>query len=143
LNLIRVMPAKGQDSAMPTSTFLARLIGPVLLIAGLGVFTNRATFRAMAEESLHSPALLYLSGLLVLPAGLAIVLTHNVWQADWRVIITVLGWLLVISGAVRILVPAQVRSLGELVLRHPVGLCVAGGLWLGFGVVLCFFGYFR
>jgi hypothetical protein len=33
LNLIRVMPAKGQD--MPTSIFLAKLIGPFALAVGV------------------------------------------------------------------------------------------------------------
>jgi hypothetical protein len=40
----------------------------------------------------------YLSGLLSLLAGLAIVNLHNTWRADWRVIITVLGWLMTIGG---------------------------------------------
>src|SRR5437016_1615297 len=124
------MPAKGQDIAMPTSTFLARLIGPVLLIAGVGLFANRASFRSMAQEFLRSPASLYFSGFLILPAGLAIVLTHNLWVANWRVIITVLGWLMMIGGVLRMLAPAQVRSLGESMLGHPLVLCVAGGIWL-------------
>ena len=56
----------------------------------------------MAEEFLRSRALIYLSGLLTMTAGLAIVLTHNVWVADWPVLITMLGWLATIGGAVRI-----------------------------------------
>ena len=46
-----------------------------------------------AEEFLNSHALIYLAGIITLTAGLAIVLTHNVWAADWRILITVLGWL--------------------------------------------------
>ena len=34
-------------------------------------------------------------------AGLAIVLVHNVWTFDWRVIITILGWLAVLGGIFR------------------------------------------
>ena len=56
----------------------------------------------MAEEFLRSRALIYLSGLLTMTAGLAIVLAHNVWARDWPVLITVLGWLATIGGAVRI-----------------------------------------
>ena len=47
----------------------------------------------MADEFLRSRALIYLSGVLIHDGGLAIVLTHNVWVADWRVLITLLGWL--------------------------------------------------
>src|SRR5260370_1285765 len=70
---------------MSTSVFIARLIGPVMLVIGLAVFTNQRAFRDMAEEFLASRALLFLSGLLIMPVGLAIVLTHNIWAADGRV----------------------------------------------------------
>jgi hypothetical protein len=39
-NLIRVMPAKG-ETAMTPSTYLAQLIGPVVLAAAVGLFLNR------------------------------------------------------------------------------------------------------
>ena len=128
---------------MPTSIFLAKLIGPVLLVVAVGLFVNRTAFRAMAQEFLRSPALLYLSGFLILLGGLALVLNHNLWVADWRVLITVLGWLATIGGAVRILLPAQVKSMGEAMLKHPMGMNIAGVFWLAFGALLCFFGYFR
>jgi hypothetical protein len=35
---------------MQTSVFLARLIGPVMLVVGLAVFANQRAFRDMAEE---------------------------------------------------------------------------------------------
>ncbi len=90
---------------MATSIFLAKLIGPVLLVVGIGLFVNAKTYRKLADEFLRSPALIYLSGVLLMTAGLALVLTHNVWRADWPLLITILGWLGVIGGAVRIIVP--------------------------------------
>jgi hypothetical protein len=143
LNLIRVMPAKGQDIAVPTSIFLAKLLGPVLLVVAAGLFANQAGFRTMAQEFLRSPAHLYLSGFLTLMGGLAVVLNHNLWVAGWPVIITILGWLATIGGAVRILLPAQVKSMGEAMLKHPMGMNFAGAVWLALGALLCFFGYFR
>jgi uncharacterized membrane protein len=144
LNLIRVMPAKGQDSfSMQTSVFLAKLIGPLFLAVGIGLIVNGATYRKMAEEFLASTALVYLSGLLTMTAGLAIVLNHNVWAADWRVLVTILGWLGVIGGAVRIVVPQGTQKFGRRILAHPHGLTIAAVIWLALGAVLCFFGYFR
>ena len=135
------MPAKGQD--MSTSIFLAKLIGPVALVAAIALFLNAPSYRAMALEFLRSPALIYLSGLLTMTAGLAIVLNHNVWGLDWRVIITLFGWAATIGGAVRIAFPDRVRAIGEAMLAKPVTMTVGGALWLAFGAVLCFFGYFR
>jgi hypothetical protein len=142
LNLIRVMPAKGQDR-MQTSLFIARLAGPVMLAIALALFLDRNGFRAMAEEFLQSRALLYLSGILTMAAGIAIVLTHNVWVANWRVVVTLLGWLMAVGGAIRIVLPGRTQAWGRGFLRHPTGPLITGLIWLAFGAVLTFYGYIR
>ena len=63
---------------MANSIFLAKLIGPVVLAVAIGIFVNGAIYRLLADEFLRSRALIYLSGLMIMTAGLAIVLTHNV-----------------------------------------------------------------
>jgi hypothetical protein len=128
---------------MQTSVFLARLIGPVMLVVGLAVFTNQRAFRDMAEEFLASPALLFLSGLLIMPMGLAIVLTHNVWTADWRSLITLFGWLNTIGGAVRLLAPETVMRTGLAMLRRPYFTPIAAAIWVVLGLLFCLFGFLR
>src|SRR5476651_362753 len=104
---------------MSTSIFLARLIGPVMLVIGLAVFANQRAFRELAEEFLASRALLFLSGLLIMPVGLAIVLTHNIWAADGRVMVTLFGWVNLIGGAVRLAAPGYVAQTGRVMLKKP------------------------
>ncbi len=128
---------------MQTSVFLARLIGPVMLAVGLAVFFNQRAFRDMAEEFLASPALLFLSGLLIMPMGLAIVLTHSVWTADWRVLITLFGWLNTIGGAVRLLAPVWVMRTGLAMLRRPYFVPLAAAIWVVLGLLFCLFGFLR
>jgi hypothetical protein len=147
LNLIRVMPAKGQDMATIASPrislFLARLLGPLFLAIAIGVLVNGAVFRAIAEEGLRSHALIYLTGLFAMTAGVAILLNHNVWVGDWRVLITIFGWLAAIGGAQRIIWPQGTEAAIRWFLVHPTSLVVAGIIWLVIGAVLCFYGYFR
>jgi hypothetical protein len=147
LNLIRVMPAKGQD--MPTlaspriSLFLARLLGPIFVAIAIGVLVNGAVFRAIAEESLRSHALIYLTGLFAITAGVAILLNHNVWVGDWRVLITLFGWIAAIGGAQRIIWPQGTEAAIRWFVVHPTSLVVAGIIWLIIGGALCFYGYRR
>jgi hypothetical protein len=141
LNLIRVMPAKGQERSMSTSLFLAKLIGPVCLVIGLALLINRAGFRTLAEQFLDSPALMFLSGVITLLSGLAIVLTHNVWATDTRILITILGWLFVIGGAARVLAPQRMAAVGRTMIATPNALCVSTGVYLVIGALLSFFGY--
>jgi len=123
---------------MQTSKFLARLIGPFLVAIGAGLLLNTDVFAAMAAEFLKSPALIFISGLLTLTAGLAIVNTHNVWTTDWRVIITIFGWLGVIGGALRIMFPQLVAQIGTSMLAQRgavVGawiVVILLGLWLSY-----------
>jgi uncharacterized membrane protein len=133
--------AHGRERRMQTSIFLARLIGPVFLVMGLGIFLNREGYRAMAREFLKSRALIYIAGLLALVPGIAMVLTHNVWVADWRVIITIFGWLAVIGGVIRILFPQQVTAMGEKMLASDGYMTGAAIGVLALGAVLSFFGY--
>ena len=78
---------------MTPSAYIARILGPVLVIIGLGLLLEGETFRAMAGEFLRSAALIYFSGLITLAVGLAILNVHHLWTRDWRSIITVFGWL--------------------------------------------------
>ena len=126
---------------MQTSLFLARLIGPVMLVIGLAVFANQRGFREMAEEFMASRALMFLSGLIIMPAGLAIVLTHNVWTPDWRVLITIFGWLNTIGGALRLFGPLFVVKAGHAMLRQPHFTTIAAAIWVVLGLLVCFVGY--
>jgi len=127
---------------MQTSIFLAQLIGPVMLAAALGLLVNREGYRAMSLAFLESPPLIYVSGVLVMTAGIAIVLYHNVWAADWRVIITLFGWMGAIGGAIRIISFNWVKRVGEAMLGKPWTMTIGGVVWLILAAVLCYFGYF-
>ena len=74
-------------------------------------------------------------------AGLAIVLTHNVWVANWRVLITLIGWLMLIRGAVRILAPEMIMGYATRLLRNKQIIPVSGIVTGVLGVVFCYFGY--
>jgi hypothetical protein len=128
---------------MQNSVFLAKLMGPLFLAVGIGLIANAAVYKKLFAEFLDSTALVYLSGLLTMTAGMAIILTHNVWVLEWRVLITLLGWLLAIGGAVRIVIPQGTQKIGRRFLKHPQATIIAAVVWLAIGAVLCFFGYFR
>jgi len=137
------MPAKGQDTMMATSIFLARLLGPILVVFGLAFVINRKGYTAMAAEFVASRALVYLAGAAALVIGLSIVLTHNVWAADWRVIITLLGWVSLAAGVVRLMFPEGVKRMGRDMFRSENPVLISGIAFAVLGAVLCYAGYLR
>lgn len=96
---------------MPVSKTIAGLIGPTLVAIAAAVLLNLDFFPVMAQQVSREPALIFLSGILLFVAGLAIVRVHNVWTGGWPVLVTVLGWLAMIGGLVRLFFPGFVASL--------------------------------
>jgi uncharacterized protein YjeT (DUF2065 family) len=65
---------------------------------------------------------------------------HNIWIADWRILITLIGWLSVIKGVVRLLFPQAGKRLAGKMLS-PVALLVLGLLITALGAWFFFVGY--
>ena len=91
----------------------------------------------------HTGVLFYLSGLLSLLGGLAIVNLHNMWCADWRIIVTVLGWLMTIGGITRIVVPQVAIAIGSTIYNGRGPTIVVTLLVGTLGAFLSFKGYVR
>jgi hypothetical protein len=128
---------------MQTSVYLAKLIGPFFLIVGLAILINVDAFRAVVKEFLNSPGQIFFSGMLTLPVGIAILLAHNVWAPNWRVLITLIGWLAALTSIVRIVAPQRVAGVAKTVASHPFFPIGPAAIWVAIGAVLCFYGYVR
>jgi hypothetical protein len=160
LNLIRVMPAKGQglalappaapritlrdftpEAAMLTSIFIAKLMGPILFVVALSILIDQKSMRAMAKEALGSHALIYVFGVLDLLLGLVLVTVHNVWVMDWRLIITLIGWLSILRGLARIFfAPYFMKNAPKLLKKEGLLMGIAI-VMLVLGAVLAYYGY--
>ena len=126
---------------METSIFIAKLMGPYLLVAGAGMALNTSGFRDVMKAFLKNDAIIYLAGVLALALGLAIVNVHNRWALGWPLIITVFGWLSILSGITRMTFPKLVAKLGSGLVESRGVMTVGGVSAIVLGAVLSFFGY--
>lgn len=83
---------------METSLFLAKIIGIFLIMAGLLIILRQNFLREVINDYFESPALVLLGGAISLLLGLLVINSHNVWEMNWRGVITALGYLMVIKG---------------------------------------------
>lgn len=127
---------------MKTSIFIARIFGLCYLIIGAGFVFNRKVFKQIMDDFGKNAALVFCSGLFTLVVGVVIILIHNVWVANWTVIITIIGWLAFIKGVGMIVFPNTVSKFTQayqknegLLIVHSIGALILG-------VVLTFFGFF-
>jgi hypothetical protein len=129
------------EAAMLTSIFIAKLMGPILFVVGISILIDQKSMRAMAKGLLANHALIYTFGVLDLLLGLVLVTVHNVWVMDWRVIITLIGWLSIVRGLMRILfAPYFMKNGPKLLKKQGLLIGVAIGVVI-LGAVLSYYGY--
>jgi len=126
---------------MPAATFIARLVGPLFAALGLGLLLNATFYAAAVGQGAHSPVLIAIAGMATLVAGPAILNAYRAWTADWRVLVTVIGWIFIIAGLIRLILPTLAETLAPAVYSGPAALMVAGVVVLIVGGILSFEGY--
>src|SRR6266567_5324304 len=92
----------------PRTVFLARLIGLFALLLSLTELLHKQATVETAAALVRDRPLLFILAMLGLLAGLAIVLTHNIWSGGaLPVVVTLLGWALLLRGLVLLLLPHE------------------------------------
>jgi hypothetical protein len=102
---------------MTNAELIAGFAGPLFMAVAAALLINRRTVAGLLTGTLNSPEFIFFSGIFTLLAGLAIVRVHNIWSAEWTVLITVLGWLCVVGGTLRIIWPEHVSALRNSVIK--------------------------
>lgn len=118
---------------MAQSKHLAALLGPSLIAVTLTESINADIF---TNTSAH---LVYLNGALLFVAGLAIVRTHNLWIARWPVLITLMGWVCLLVGLVRMTAPVSALQAAQ----YPTAVQALTVLLFVMGIILSFYAYRR
>ncbi len=93
---------------MEISIFFARLWGSFFVIFGLLFIITGQLGRTI--EMTDDKAFVISTGYITMLMGLVTVILHNVWVADWRVAITILGWSTLIKGISKIGFPEHIRK---------------------------------
>jgi hypothetical protein len=85
---------------------IAALLGPTTVVALVAEFP-------LVQPHLYDAQiapLVYLTGVLMFVAGLAIVRAHSVWVRDWTVLVTLAGWFFLLLGVARMFAPGAYRQ---------------------------------
>lgn len=90
---------------MEISIFLAKFWGWLLVIICLIFLLRKKVLLEEVFRLVEDKSFALFSGYLALIVGLVTVILHNLWVADWRVVITIFGWTSLIKGIVRISFP--------------------------------------
>ncbi len=126
---------------MTASKTIAGLLGPTLVALGLAMLLNLGSMPAIAAQIPRDPALIFVSGILLFVAGLAIVRAHNVWSGGWPVLVTVLGWVALVGGMARMFFPIRLAGIAAQMGASRALLVGVAIVFLPLGGFLCFKAY--
>lgn len=130
------MSTTSSDTAAAHTRAFSRVIGPWLVIIPGLVMLREPEMGTLAAAFFANPALVWLAGGLMLFGGLLIVAFHPYWSGLAAVIISALGWLLVLRAVAVLAAPtlfeqAAMASAGAVTtVRLIFGLLVVAGLYL-------------
>lgn len=128
---------------MEPPKILARVIGPLFIIAAAGILLNLEAYQGLIKEFSNSLALCYLAGFMALLLGLIVLQFQNTWEPRWPVLITILGWITVVKGAALVVLPGPSLRIWYSYTGSPVPLIVSSATMLAVGTFLTIRGYWR
>jgi len=95
------------EARVASSKRIAGLLGPILVALSISEWLNLGIWTTVTEQSLAP--IVYLNGTLLFVAGLAIVRAHNRWTVGWPVLVTLVGWLAMFAGLIRMFAPVSAQ----------------------------------
>jgi hypothetical protein len=113
-----------QEAKMANSRVIAGVMGPALVALSITEAMNYTIWDTTM------PQVIYLNGTLLLIGGLAVIRNHNLWVVDWRAIVTILGWLALLSGLLRMSFPEAKQLAPSLGMYLFLGLALVTGVFL-------------
>ena len=125
---------------MCSSIYLSIVIGMYLFLVSLAVLLQEQRYKKLMAEFYNNHSLVTFSGAMGIVFGLLVVVAHNMWVADWTVLVTIVGWVILLQGIWRVYAPGHfAKKMKELQTTKGTGLIV--WLWLVVGIYMVWAGF--
>ncbi len=102
---------------MELSLFLAQLFGLLLLIFIAIAFIRPQYIEGVLRDLKPHSFSMLLAGFVAIVVGLMVILTHNVWDMSWRVVITLFGWAALLKGITYVALPETLIATADKALQ--------------------------
>ncbi len=96
---------------MEISHLLAGIFGPFFVIVSIWCLSYDKQVKKVLDSLKHAPALLLMGGNINLLMGLVIVNLYSVWDLSLSVLVSLLGWVLIVRGLLLLFFPEGMLKL--------------------------------
>ena len=126
---------------MDLSIFLSKALGIYLMVISVAFIMQERRLKSLILNMMHDSALMFVSGFMALIMGILLIVSHNMWVKDWRVIITIIGWAAFLKGLNIILFPEFLVNLSIKWVQNKVAYYATFFFTFLIGALLIYFGY--
>ena len=102
---------------MELSLFLAQLFGLSMIIFVTIVLFRPNIIDSMIKDLKNPSLAVVMTSFVTVIAGLAVVLSHNIWEFSWVGLVTLFGWAALIKGILFIACPDTLIGASDKVLQ--------------------------
>lgn len=127
---------------MDLSHFLGQLMSAVFMIVGLALLIRPSYYTQAYQEWLKNGGLMLFSAMVVLATGVAIVMVHNIWVASGEVLITIVGWAMILKAFLLLFLPEPFEKIVEGLMKHKWLLSFGGLVWVIGGTYMAYYTWF-
>jgi hypothetical protein len=122
--------------------YIAQILGPITLVIGIGILANPGYYRRLYKNLEEHGLVLLISAIAGIAVGLAIVLSHNAWNTTPEILVSLLGWIILIKGVVLAVFPKTIEGLAASLARIKGLFTIAAAIYLVLGGYLTYVAYF-
>ncbi len=120
--------------------FLAKFLGFYFLLSALLWLSRKRQIEAACKDVVASKGLLAVSGEISFIIGLAIAIDHPIWEYNWKGLITLIGYLLILKGILRFAFPNHVKKWVSKMMKG-MGFWLTIIIMLAIGIYLIYCGF--
>jgi len=92
---------------------LAEIIGLYLIVIGIGGVAHPQRWRSIMDDLNRLPGLVITLGFAVFAVGGTLVLVHSVWTDPLAIIVSLIGYVALVEGAMLLAVPGPLIRIGH------------------------------
>ncbi|RZT18334.1 hypothetical protein EV589_2588 [Mycobacterium sp. BK558] len=119
----------------------ARVLGPFMVIVDVAAVPRASDVRTMLSDFSADSAWPWMAGAFILIAGLVVVALHQYWHGAAAIVVSVLGWLIILRAVLLLFFPETLMSLADNMIGATGWWMAACGVAALIGVYLTYVGW--
>lgn len=122
--------------------FLATVIGWYMVIISLFLLLRHEQVKSIVSDVVAQQGVFFMMTIITIILGLLMVTSHNVWVTGWPVVVTLISWLVLSTGILRLVCAESAKKMASSFVEHSTSLRIAGVIILVIGLFLLFKVYY-